>query len=460
MLRLYDTLAGELVEFVPREAGKVSMYVCGPTVYDHPHLGHARSALTFDIVRQYLMWSGYEVTFAMNVTDIDDNIIKRAAERGSTEPEIAKTYEAIYFEQMGRLDVMPADHRPHATEYVDQMNALIAEIVDAGRAYVVEGSGVYFDVESYADDYGVLPHRTLDQLRESAGARVEVDDDKRSPLDFVLWKAAKPGEPTWDSPYGPGRPGWHIECAAMSLDLLGERFDIHGGGKDLKFPHHENERVEAEAAGHPFARYWMHNGFVMIDDEKMSKSLGNSVTLQEGLEEYDPRSIRMAVLQSHYRSDMDMGRSEMASAQEAVSRLDALARRARVAGVEPGSPDDDVASRFRTAMDDDFNTPEAMATVFDAVRRANSAIDAGDLATAARLVAAVVELTGAVGLSIAGDGAAPDREGEDEIEALVAEREAARQAKDFATADRIRADLAARGVVIEDTAGGATWYRA
>ena len=460
MLRLYDTLAGEVVDFVPREKGKVSMYVCGPTVYDHPHLGHARSALTFDIVRRYLVWSGYEVTFAMNVTDIDDNIIKRASERGLTEPEIAKTYEAIYFEQMGRLGVMPADHRPHATEYVDQMNALIAEIIDAGRAYVVEGSGVYFDVESYADGYGFLPHRTLDQLRESAGARVEVDDDKRSPLDFVLWKAAKPGEPTWDSPYGPGRPGWHIECAAMSLDLLGERFDIHGGGKDLKFPHHENERVEAEAAGHPFARYWMHNGFVMIDDEKMSKSLGNSVTLQEGLEEYDPRSIRMAVLQTHYRSDMDMGRSEMASAQEAVTRLDALMRRARIAGVEPGAADDGVAARFRAAMDDDFNTPEAMAAVFDAVRRANSAIDAGDLATAARLVGAVAELTGAVGLSIGGDRDAPDGEGDAEIDVLVAKRDEARQAKDFATADRIRDDLAARGVVIEDTPDGATWYRA
>ena len=456
MIRLFDTLANDLVEFVPRDEGKVSMYVCGPTVYDVPHLGHARSALVFDVIRRYLVWRGLEVTFAMNVTDIDDKIIARAAKEGSSEPEIATTYERAYWDQMRRLEILPPDHRPHATEYVEKMTTLIGELVTEGYAYVVEASGVYFDVERWGDRYGFLPHRTVDQLLDSAGARVEVDEDKRTPLDFALWKAAKPGEPTWGSPWGPGRPGWHIECAAMSLDLLGEHFDIHGGGKDLAFPHHENERVEAEAAGHPFARYWVHNGHVVIEGEKMSKSLGNFITLQDGLEQYDPRAVRMAVLQTHYRSDIEMGRAELTSAAEAVDRLDALLRRARALGIEPGAADPEVVQRFRTVMDEDFNTPAATAVIFDAVRHANVAIDEGDAPAA--LLATVEDLTRALGLKLKrrDDGDADDAA---EIDRLIADRDSARLAKDFAAADRIRDELAQRGVVLEDTPAGTVWHR-
>ncbi len=455
-LRLRDTLRAALFDFEPRDEGRVAMYVCGPTVYDHPHLGHGRSALEFDVIRRYLVWRGYEVEFAMNVTDIDDKIIARAAEEGSSEPEVAATYTASYWEQMDRLDVLRPDRSPHATGYVERMLALVEELLERGCAYVVEGSGVYFDVEAF-DGYGALAHRSVEQLRESAGARVEVDEVKRSALDFALWKAAKPGEPTWDSPWGPGRPGWHIECAAMSLDLLGERFDIHGGGDDLTFPHHENERAEAEAAGHRFARYWLHNGMVVTGGEKMSKSLGNFVTLSDALEEHDPRALRLVVLQTHYRSPVEMGRDELKAAQEAVERLDALVRRAALAGVEPGEADRSTVDRFRAAMDEDLNTPEAMAAVFDAVRRANVAIDDGDPA-AASLVGAVVELCGALGLRV-GDSGAPTGGDEAEVEELVARRDAARRARDFAEADRIRDELRDRGVVLEDTPSGTIWRR-
>ncbi|MFM8302712.1 MAG: cysteine--tRNA ligase, partial [Actinomycetota bacterium] len=255
-VRLFDTVARAKVELVPREPGTLSVYVCGPTVYDVPHVGHGRTATTFDVIRRYLEWRGYRVTFVSNVTDVEDKIIARAAESGSTEPEVAARFEAAYWEQLDRLGVRRPDHVPHATEYIASMQALITELVDRGHAYVVEGQGVYFDVVTFPS-YGRLPHRSLAQLLESAGARVEVDEAKRTPVDFALWKAAKPGEPAWDSPWGPGRPGWHIECSAMALDLLGEGFDIHGGGDDLAFPHHENERAQSECAGHEFARHWI-----------------------------------------------------------------------------------------------------------------------------------------------------------------------------------------------------------
>ncbi len=338
------------------------------------------------------------------------------------------------------------------------MLALVGELVDAGRAYPVEGSGVYFDVEAFADHYGRLPHRTLEQLRESAGARVEVDETKKSPLDFALWKSAKPGEPSWDSPWGPGRPGWHIECAAMSLDLLGDGFDLHGGGSDLTFPHHENERAEAEAAGHPFARYWLHNGMVVTGGEKMSKSLGNFVTLADALDAHGPRAFRLLTLQTHYRSDIEMGDPELRAAAEGVDRLDALARRARQAGIEPAEPADDVVDAFREAMDDDFNTAGATAAIFDAVRGANQAIDAGDV-DAGSLVGAVVELAEALGLEIEGGDTVISVGDDAEIDALITRREDARAAKDFAEADRIRDELAERGVVLEDTPSGTTWHR-
>jgi cysteinyl-tRNA synthetase len=455
MIRLYDTLSREKVELVPRDQGKISIYVCGPTVYEVPHVGHGRAALVFDIIRRYLEWRGFDVDFVSNVTDVEDKIIARAAEEGSTEPEVAQRYEAAYWAEMDRLGVRRPDSLPRATAYIDRMVKLIGELIDSGRAYVVEGQGVYFDVSAFPE-YGELAHRRLDDLIDSAGARIEIDERKRNPVDFALWKAAKPGEPAWDSPWGKGRPGWHIECSAMSLDLLGEGFDIHGGGDDLIFPHHENERAQAQGAGHRFARYWIHNGMVMVGDQKMAKSLGNFTTLKDAIDAHGPRAMRMAVLQSHYRSPVEIGDRELRAAGEAVARLDALARRARVAGIPAEAPLDQAAvALFRDAMDDDFRTPEAMSVVFTLAREANAAIDAGDTEIAASGLATVRELSRSVGLEV------DDGSGEDdaEIGTLVERRDAARKAGDFDEADRIRAELAARGITLEDTPTGTIWHR-
>ena len=454
-VRLFDTIARDKVELVTREPGTLSMYVCGPTVYDVPHVGHGRTATTFDVIRRYLEWRGYVVTYVSNVTDVEDKIIARAAATGSTEPEVAAIFEAAYWEQLDRLGVRRPDHVPHATEYIVSMQALITELIDRGHAYVVEGQGVYYDVVSFPS-YGALPHRTLAQLLESAGARVEVDDAKRNPVDFALWKAAKPGEPVWDSPWGPGRPGWHIECSAMSLDLLGEGFDIHGGGDDLAFPHHENERAQAEGAGHAFARHWIHSAMVQVGGEKMSKSLGNFTTLAEALDAHGPRAFRMAVLQTHYRRAIELGDAELGSAAAAVDRLDALVRRARSEGVAASNADEAAVARFRDAMDDDFSTPAAMAVVFEAVKSAQKAIDDGDDARAATMLATVELLTAVLGLDLA----AAQTGGDAEIDELVERRNEARAARDFAAADAIRDALAARGIVLEDTANGTLWHRA
>ena len=459
MMRLYDTLRGEIRPLDLRDEGRVSLYACGPTVYDHPHLGHARQAMTYDIVRRYLEWTGLEVHHVANVTDIDDNIINRATREGSTEPEIAAEWKAVYdaaiFDALGIL--RPQD-RPHATEYVDEMVAFIETLVDNGSAYVTD-SGVYLRVHS-VDDYGGLVHRSIDDLREGAGARVEVDEDKEDPLDFALWKAAKAGEPTWPSPWGPGRPGWHIECVAMSLGVLGDGFDLHGGGTDLIFPHHTNERAEAIAAGREFARHWMHNAMLNIGGEKMSKSLGNFTIVQDLLDEHplNARALRLLLLQTHYRKTMEINADVMDQARGGVERLDAMARKAGAAGVDPvGAPlDDDAVRAFRDAMDDDLGTPEAVATIFETVRRANAALDDGD-DSAASLVATVVDLTGALGLTI---GAATTGADDAEIDALVAARTAAREAKDFAEADRLRDELAARSILVEDTPTGPVWHRA
>jgi cysteinyl-tRNA synthetase len=459
VLRIHDTLQGRVVPFSPREDGKVAMYVCGPTVYDHPHVGHARMNVTWDVIRRYLRWRGYDVTSVSNVTDIEDKIIQRAAERGSTETAIAHEYEAVWFAAMDELGVERPDHIPHATDYVERMVAMIGDLVDRGHAYVVPERGVYFAVETYPT-YGSLPHRSTDDLLESSGARVEVDERKRSPLDFVLWKAAKPGEPTWPSPWGEGRPGWHIECSVMSLDILGDGFDLHGGGDDLVFPHHENERAQAEAAGRTFARHWAHSGMVTVGGEKMSKSLGNFTTLREVLDAYDPRALRLLVLQTHYRKAMLLGPSELDAATATLAGLDALARRARGAGVPDAEPAPAVVAAFGDAVDDDFNTPQGLAVVQGAVRDANVAIDGGDLERAAPLVAAVRDLLGRAFGLVLRDGAV-DGAGEDvgEIEALVAAREAARRDRDWAKADEIRDALAARGVRLEDTPSGTVWSR-
>jgi cysteinyl-tRNA synthetase len=456
VLRFTDTLTGEKTTFTPRVEGTVSIYACGPTVYDVPHVGHARSALTYDVLRRYLRWRGHAVTLVQNITDIDDKIINRAAREGTSEAAVAATYEQAYVDQMTRLGIEAPDHRPHATEYVAEMVAFVEELVTAGMAYDVPGQGVYFRAGRLAD-YGALAHRSADELREGAGARVEVDERKEDPLDFALWKAAKPGEPTWPSPWGPGRPGWHIECVAMSLGLLGEAFDIHGGGDDLAFPHHENERAEAVGAGKVFARYWVHNAMVNVDGEKMSKSLGNFTTLADLLDNYDPRALRLLVLQTHYRKTMEINGPALDQALRGLERLDALARRLPDPGDAPLATD--VVAQFAGEVDDDLATPSGVALIFETVRRANAAIDAGDLALAASLVATVHTLCGALGL-VLDTGAAAATEGDTEIDALVAARTAARTAKDFAEADRIRDELTARGIVVEDTPAGPVWRRA
>jgi len=452
MLRLYDTARRAKVDFVPAVEGRVSMYVCGPTPYDVPHLGHGRKEVVFDTIRRYLLWSGFAVTYVSNVTDIEDKIIARAQEEGTTEPELVAKFEGTFRDAFDRMNILRPDDEPRATEWIDEMVALIADLVTRGHAYVVEGQGVYFQVDTLAD-YGALSHRTLEELLESAGARVDVDERKRAPVDFALWKAAKAGEPSWDSPWGPGRPGWHIECSAMSLKLLGDGFDIHGGGSDLVFPHHENEIAQAVGAGHEFARYWMHNGMLNVDGEKMSKSLGNYVTLVDVLDRIDPRAFRLLAIQTHYRRQMEVGDKELSDAEKAIGRLDALARRARAERLPDVAAGD--VSPFREAMDDDFDTPAALAEVFALVKDANASLDEGLLETAAVQFATVRELAAVLGIELRGDAPKADAE----IDALVEQREQARRDKDWAEADRIRDLLAARGIVIEDTPRGPEWRR-
>ena len=453
MLHLFDTMSRRKVELEPRSAGQVSMYVCGPTPYDSAHLGHGRTAIVFDAMRRFLTWSGFTVTYVSNVTDVEDRIIARAATEGTTEAEVAERYREAYWSDLDRLGIGRPDAMPHATQFIDQMLALIAELVAGGHAYVIEGEGVYFAVDSY-NDYGRLSGRRLDDLLEAAGARVAIDEQKRSPVDFALWKAAKPGEPTWDSPWGSGRPGWHIECSAMALEILGDGFDLHGGGDDLVFPHHENERAQAEAAGHPFARHWMHSGMVTIGGEKMSKSLQNFTTLAEALDRNDPRAFRLAVLQTHYRSQQELGPDVLVESEQALSRLDALVRKAAREGVGANTADPETVGAFRAAMDDDFGTPAAIGVIFDAVRNANSAIDARDLKRAESLLAAVRELTGVIGIELR-----TSEDADEEVDALVALRVAERNAGNYAEADRIRDELAARGITLEDGPDGTTWHR-
>ena len=433
------------------------MYVCGPTVYDVPHLGHARTAITYDVLYRYLTWRGIDVTVVSNITDVDDKIIERAAAEESTEREVSARFSDVYIRQLGALGVAEPSARPRATEYVSEMVSFVELLLARGAAYVIDGAGVYFDVARYPD-YGRLPGRDPEELREGAGARVAVDERKRDPLDFALWKAAKPGEPTWDSPWMAGRPGWHIECVAMSLGLLGDGFDIHGGGSDLIFPHHENERAEAEAAGHRFARLWMHSAMVNVEGEKMAKSAGNFRTLADVLAVHDPRALRLAMLQAHYRSTMEIDDAVLASAAAGIERLDAFARRVGALGEvdAAGSTTDTDAARaaFVEAMDNDMGTPSAVAAIFELLRKGNIALDAGDSDAAAAALDAVRGLTGALGLSL--QDSSPD----EAIQQRVDERQAARAARDYAAADRIRAELADEGIELEDTPGGTVWRRA
>lgn len=457
MIRLYDSAAGEVRDLRLRTPGAVSMYVCGPTVYGYPHLGHGRFSLVWDVARRWLTFLGLEVDYVSNITDIDDKIINLARTQGITEAEVAAHWEAEWWRAMGLIGVAKPTHSPHATEFVSGMVSLISSLLARDVAYLTS-DGVYFDV-SMVPDYGLLGGQSLDSLR--AGARVEANEEKRSPLDFALWKAAKPGEPSWPTPFGEGRPGWHTECVVMSLGLLGDGFDLHCGGLDLKFPHHENERAQAVALGQAFARHWAHNGFVMVGEEKMSKSLNNFTSLTDLLEQTDQRAYRLLVLRSHYRSPIDVSPVTIADAERALERLDALARRFDLA---PHDANDfatksdpyatDAANALVTAvsndMADDLNTPLALAKIFEAVSSANALADAGHTDEAATLATAVRDLLAAMGLSVSG---ASDEVG-DEAASLVAARDAARAAKDWTRADQLRDYLVALGWIVEDSAAG------
>ena len=454
MLQITNSLTRTKEEFVPITPGKVRMYVCGMTVYDLCHLGHARVFVVFDMVARWLRASGYQVDYVRNITDIDDKIIRRAQENNETPAALTERFIAEMHEDERALGVLPPDHEPRATEYVAQMLDMIAQLESRGLAYPAPNGDVYYSVRSF-EGYGRLSGKSLDELR--AGERVDVDPNKRDPMDFVLWKAAKPGEPAWDSPWGPGRPGWHIECSAMGADLLGKHFDIHGGGQDLQFPHHENEIAQSEGAhGCTFVNYWLHNGFVRVDNEKMSKSLGNFFTIREVLKQYDAEVVRYFILRAHYRSPLNYSDAHLDDAKGALTRLYTALKHAPL---ETAAPDwnHPAAARFRAAMDDDFNTPEALAVLFDLASEANR----GD-ASAAQMLRS---LGGVLGL-LQRDAAeflqtgTADGMSEAEIEALISARKRARQEKNFAESDRIRDTLAAAGIVLEDGAGGTTWRRA
>jgi cysteinyl-tRNA synthetase len=451
VLRLFDTATREVRELALREPGKVGIYLCGPTVYGPPHIGHGRATLVYDILRRYLEFSGLEVRLVSNVTDIDDKIIDRANREGRPWQDITTRCERVWFDAMAGINVQRPTDVPHATEYVDEMVAMIGELVEIGRAYVTD-DGVYLMVES-VEDYGLLAYQSLDEMLAGGGDReVFGADQKRHPADFALWKFSKPGEPAWPSPWGDGRPGWHSECVVMSLDLLGEGFDLHCGGQDLRFPHHENERAQAVALGKRFANHWMHNGFVVdAEGEKMSKSLGNVSNLLDLIDQYDPRAYRMVLLQSHYRSPVKIGADNIEAAAKSLAGLDAFA--GRTADVASAEPDPQVVTQFRAAMDDDLDTPKATALLFDTVRRANAALDADD-PSAPMLVAAAHAIAAAFGLEL-GAGDEIPHEAIEQAAAL----DAARAAKDFAGADAIRAALQADGYTVETGKAGTTLRR-
>ncbi|MEO6124333.1 MAG: cysteine--tRNA ligase [Ilumatobacteraceae bacterium] len=454
MLSLYDTATRTVRPLAMREPGTVSMYVCGPTVYGPPHLGHGRATLVYDILRRYLESTGVAVRHVSNITDIEDKIIERAQREGRPWQDITTKCEAVWWQAMDAMGVLRPTDIPHATEYVEAMVSMIGELIDGESAYVTD-DGIYMDVRSVAD-YGLLAHQKLEDMLSGGGDRAVVGaENKRDSADFALWKFTKPVEggpvePSWPSPWGDGRPGWHSECVVMSLQLLGENFDLHAGGQDLKFPHHENERAQAVALGKVFANHWMHHAFVVDGEgEKLSKSLGNFTNLLDLVDTMDPRSYRLLLLQSHYRSPVSVNTETVGAAERALAGLDTFARRAAVAGVAHGSVDEALLSAFRERMDDDLDTVNAMAIVFDAARRGNAAIDAGNLDDAAVLSATVSNLCAAVGLVLKVAEAVP-REVLAKAEAL----DAARAAKDFAAADALRAELQTDGWQVETTKAG------
>jgi cysteinyl-tRNA synthetase len=453
VLRLFDTATREVRELGLREPGKVGIYLCGPTVYGPPHIGHGRATLVYDILRRYLEATGLQVRLVSNVTDIEDKIIERAQREQRPWTDITTKCERIWFDAMAGINVKRPTDVPHATEYVDEMVAMIGELLDRGNAYETD-DGIYLSVET-VEGYGLLAHQSLDDMRSGGGEREVLGAaQKRHPADFVLWKFSKPDEPSWPSPWGDGRPGWHSECVVMSLDLLGEGFDLHCGGQDLRFPHHENERAQAVALGKRFANHWMHNGFVVdAEGEKMSKSLGNVSNLLDLIEHYDPRAYRMVLLQSHYRSPITITTDTLDAAVKALAGLDAFAARASSALESGAEPDGDVVAAFHAAMDDDLDTPRATALLFDTVRRANAALDAND-PSAASLAAAALRIADTFGLELGSIDEVPP-----EVLAQAAALDTARAAKDFATADAIRAELQAAGWTVETGKVGTTVRR-
>jgi cysteinyl-tRNA synthetase len=464
MLKIYNTLSNQKDTFVPIEEGKVAMYVCGMTVYDYCHLGHARVMVVFDVVVRYLRLLGYDVTYVRNITDIDDKIIQRANENGEDFHALTNRFIDIMNEDADALGVARPDLEPRASESMDDIIAMIGKLVENGYAYQGGNGDVYYDVSRF-DKYGRLSGKNPGDLK--AGARIEVDEAKHDPLDFVLWKRAKPGEPSWDSPWGAGRPGWHIECSAMSTHHLGAHFDIHGGGMDLKFPHHENEIAQSEAAtSETFVNYWMHNGFVRVDDEKMSKSLGNFFTVREILKRYRAEEVRYFIIASHYRSPLNYSQENLDNGKAALTRLYTAMR--GISPAAPGAECESFTAAFRHAMDDDFNTPEAVAVLFELAREINRSRDsdpgrAGRLAGCLRGLGAVLGLLQADPDNFLRESVATAAEGngltDDQIEALIASRLAAREQKNWAEADRIRAELEQQGIVLEDGAAGTSWRR-
>jgi len=469
MIQVYNTMDGRKVEFVPRDAGRVSMYVCGPTVYNYIHLGNARPIVVFDTIRRYFKYAGYDVTYVQNFTDVDDKIINRAQEEGSSAAEVAEKYIAAYFEDVRALNVLRADVHPRVTEHIPQIIKLVERLLANGAAYEVNGD-VYFAVEKFPD-YGKLSGRDLEDML--AGARVRVGEQKRHPMDFALWKAAKPGEPSWQSPWGEGRPGWHIECSVMSREYLGDSFDIHGGGADLIFPHHENEIAQAEAAtGCTFARYWLHNGFITVNDEKMSKSLGNFFLLREILEKFPGDVVRFYLLNTHYRSPIDFDDEKLQIAAKSLGRIRNAYLLLQELAEQPAAGETAEAAQalrqagavlrtaFAAAMDDDFNTALAIAAIFDYTKAVNTyARQAGPAAVAEGL-----QLLEALDTVIAcikpqpanGQGEADELVGK-LVELLIEVRQQARQKKDWAAADYIRNSLKEYGIALEDGADAVRW---
>lgn len=487
-LRVYNTLSGGKEEFRPLVPGKVGMYVCGVTVYDYCHIGHARANIVFDIVYRYLKFSGYEVNYVRNYTDVDDKIINRANERGIDSQALAEEFIRAFDEDMAALGLDLPTCQPKATEHIPQIIAIVERLIERGMAYP-SGGDVYFSVEKFPG-YLKLSKRNLDEMR--AGARIAPGEQKRNPMDFALWKAAKPGEPSWESPWGPGRPGWHIECSAMSMQYLGESFDIHGGGKDLVFPHHENEIAQSEgASGKPFVKYWLHNGFVNVNQEKMSKSLGNFFTIRDILKKYDAEVVRFFILSAHYRSPIDFSDQNLEDAKAGLSRFYEALKVAEETLSSPETPGtsagevppelreildrvDRVEERFREAMDDDFNTALAIGHLFDLVRGLNRIVAETSLHHNPVLLNGLrqgreqlLRLGGVLGLFASAPDAWLEKQknaglqagglSAEAIEALIVERRQARADRDFARADRIRDELDAQGIMLLDSKEGTTW---